>query len=82
MHNIFCNISAYVFLQELTEHRKNIRKRIHYVVVALTLLDRLPTVGSVDGNVIFCSTAYGLVAIYSCTVCLDLLLMGIPSFIN
>ena len=49
------------------------------MVVALTLLYCLPTVGSVDSNGLSCSTANGFVAIYySCTVRIDLLLVGIP----
>ena len=84
MHNIFCNIIAgsprtFVWSWQnigWTLERGYIQ---HYVVVALTLLYCLPTVGSVDSNGLSCSTANGFVAIYySCTVRIDLLLVGIP----
>lgn len=79
VHLYFHRVSKNIRVK-LTEHRTNIGTRIqHYVVVALTLLDCLPTVGSVDSNGLSCSTANGFVAIYySCTVCIDLLLVGIP----
>ena len=54
---------------KLTADGTNIRKRIHCVVVALTLLDHLHTVGSVDGSGLSCSSCY-ILLLYPCTVCL------------